>query len=382
MWLAALLLFLVPVAVNAQNKLKVVREKVLSKGEVILKTYSLFPLEKNIGRVKDQDIIFTGAKTIRLHFVINSAPESPTWAIRVLDREGREVWTYEAKQGQGGDLWSNEVRGDKAIVEVYSVEKDNSLNLSIDRLAVTRTKIFPQSIKEPNQMVPIAREPSTAIKNLGKSVARLNFIGDEEVLLRVADEHYYCTGFLISDDLLITNHHCPQTEKEWRSTEIFFDYDSETARPKSYRFKEFITANPELDYAIYRLNREVTDRPSLLLSSAVPLDGSQLFLIHHPGGKPKYVTKDGCLVQGLNVFGTGQEPTDFGHVCDTEGGSSGSPIFDPSTSRIVGLHHLGYYEDAPEPEMFNRAVLFRLIIEDLQIPEKNLSRILQELKIQ
>ena len=34
-------------------------------------------------------------------------------------------------------------------------------------------------------------------------------------------------------------------------------------------------------------------------------------------------------------------PDDFYHLCDTEGGESGSPVIDAATGRVVGLHYYG-----------------------------------------
>ena len=57
-------------------------------------------------------------------------------------------------------------------------------------------------------------------------------------------------------------------------------------------------------------------------------------------------------------------PDDFGHRCDTLGGSSGAPVLDLQSGRIVGLHHWGYLDSDPDP--VNQAVHFRLILDDLR----------------
>ena len=87
-------------------------------------------------------------------------------------------------------------------------------------------------------------------------------------------------------------------------------------------------------------------------------------IIQHPGGEPKKFSLEGCVVAGLQRAGASAEPTDFGHECDTKGGSSGSPVFDRTTGRVVGLHHFGFREGLDEP--VNQAVEIGRILGDLR----------------
>jgi V8-like Glu-specific endopeptidase len=62
--------------------------------------------------------------------------------------------------------------------------------------------------------------------------------------------------------------------------------------------------------------------------------------------------------------GTGGGATDFGHLCDTLGGSSGSPVLDRQSGRLVGLHHLGIPPGAADP--VNQAVHIGQVLEDVK----------------
>lgn len=52
---------------------------------------------------------------------------------------------------------------------------------------------------------------------------------------------------------------------------------------------------------------------------------------------------DVCEVQNINVNSgcVSQGPVDFRYTCDTEGGSSGSPVVLYDSNKIIGLHHCG-----------------------------------------
>jgi V8-like Glu-specific endopeptidase len=47
-----------------------------------------------------------------------------------------------------------------------------------------------------------------------------------------------------------------------------------------------------------------------------------------------------CVVDDPAYYGYGQG-TDVSYFCDTEGGSSGSPVLSAVTNKVVALHHFG-----------------------------------------
>ena len=67
-----------------------------------------------------------------------------------------------------------------------------------------------------------------------------------------------------------------------------------------------------------------------------------------------------CKVDGATVSGRAGTPTDFGHLCDTKGGSSGSPVLHFESRNVVGLHHLGISAGSSKP--FNRASHIELVL--------------------
>ena len=81
------------------------------------------------------------------------------------------------------------------------------------------------------------------------------------------------------------------------------------------------------------------------LNVARVTEGHRLILIQHPDRQPKTIAVKNCVVQLPDFIGRKDGvKTDFLHACDSEGGSSGSPIMDESTGEVVGLHHLAFFD--------------------------------------
>jgi hypothetical protein len=99
--------------------------------------------------------------------------------------------------------------------------------------------------------------------------------------------------------------------------------------------------------------------------STAVASGARLFLLQHPEGKPKRAAfSPNCSVDVAQVFGRGAVETDFEHVCDTKPGSSGSPVAIWETSRVVGLHHLGFRPGVDKA--VNQAVHISHIVQNLK----------------
>jgi hypothetical protein len=352
-----LILLLAPAIARTDEPITIERERVLAiDSAVVPASISLFPVNDEIGEIFRETVTRPGTSGFRLHFQIQTPAPSCSWAIQVLDRNDRRVWSYSCASLTTSDFWSDQIPGPSAKVVLYSVIEKNPVRIVIDRVAEPRPHAMPKSHTPPaNDMASILNQ-TDEIKRWARSVARLRFLGDN-------GKGYVCTGFLISPDLFITNHHCPQTESEWRSSVVEFDFDSSGATPVTAHFKEFITSNSDLDFAIYRLDRNLNRQP-LLLDPTAPEEDKDLLIIQHPGGQPKQVSIKDCIVRGKQLQGVTPTQTDFGHRCDTEGGSSGSPVQDLQSGRVIGLHHLGFNSGSVLP--VNRAVRIGLIIDFLR----------------
>jgi len=163
------------------------------------------------------------------------------------------------------------------------------------------------------------------------------------------------TGFLIrGGDLVpalgdevffLTNAHVVSSDPDVRATYGSLDPDeatvlfenSETAGNQHFRVKKLLwTSPPEvLDASLLRLDPPVPSLQTYPLAKNLPLaDGVQkVYVIGHPGGRSLSISlNDNLLLDWDDRLVHYRAPT--------EGGSSGSPVFNQSW-QLIGLHHAG-----------------------------------------
>lgn len=149
------------------------------------------------------------------------------------------------------------------------------------------------------------------------------------------------TGFLISDDLILTNHHVlyPDGVKPGKAVEIWFGYELTFAGaahvPDSYQgIASSITGDKPFDWAVVRLAEPLRkDYPRLGLEPSKPevAVDDRVYIIQHPFGGPKQIA-----LHHNDVRHVDEEVIHY--RTDTEHGSSGSPVFNERWE-VVALHH-------------------------------------------
>ena len=329
-------------------------------GRTIAREHSLFPLQPGLGVVYVQSVGEPNVRSFRVHFTVRQTAD-PAWTVRIRDRQGQIVWVYAPTGPDDRDFWSDDIPGDAATIQILASTPGLPLELAVDKLLIPVVTTVPQGTTSPrNDLAPIANQ-SPQIVGWGRAVALLRITGDD-------GEGYPCTGFLITADLMLTNHHCIHTSTEMQSAFIDFDYDRDGATETGLKFAELLLPNAELDYTLLRLRARTTRTP-LKLRGGTLEDEHDLLIIQHAAGTPKRVSIQDCEVRGPSVQGASARRTDFGHWCDTLGGSSGSPIQDIVSGDVVGLHHFGFREG--ERGVTNRGVHIGLILDDIKERKKS-----------
>ncbi len=153
-------------------------------------------------------------------------------------------------------------------------------------------------------------------------------------------EKWSGTGFMISPNLLITNHHVIPQANLLSNTVFRFNYQLDI-RENPEIFKDYASktggiyySDNTLDYAII----ELTGNPGsewgyLALKPQIPAPDTRVNIIQHPNGLPKQIS-----IQ--NNFIKFADNTKIQYVTNTLPGSSGSPVFNDNWE-VIGLHHAG-----------------------------------------
>lgn len=175
------------------------------------------------------------------------------------------------------------------------------------------------------------------------------------------------TTFRIGKDLLLTNHHVLFDSEREPAThvEVWFRYEvdmdgRETSRRVYEGDPRSIVGEPTNDWAVVRSTTPLEDAYPILglaPSQGVRVD-DRVYIIQHPAGGPKQIALhhndvrfvDDALVQ---------------YRTDTEGGSSGSPVFNERWE-VVALHHGAIAATQGSGQFWNEGIRIERVVNGLR----------------
>ncbi len=199
--------------------------------------------------------------------------------------------------------------------------------------------------------------PNNRYRVMAAPIGRLDLLVRDQGREQVA----VCTAWLVSADLAVTNHHCiPGEEGELLKASLLMNYLKEGETDNVERFGVDIRpveTNAELDYSVVRIEGSPGNKYGVIpLVARDPLPNEELFMIQHPAGKPKRLTRRNCRADTAS-----ERPQEMRHFCDTLGGSSGSPVFSDNDMALLGLHFAGIEKQV------NFAMRIKAILESSRI---------------
>lgn len=148
----------------------------------------------------------------------------------------------------------------------------------------------------------------------------------------------FCSGFLVSEDLIVTAGHCVRSQAECDNTKFVFDFATFVSGQREHRVGlESVYSCGQIvrrevgavDYAVIRLDRAVQNRVPLNLRRQGSVSvGEQVMLIGHPMGLPSKISDGGFILsQGQRIMAS----------VDAFAANSGSPVVNSITGRVEGI---------------------------------------------
>ncbi len=312
-------------------------------------------------------------KFLILHIEVQGFPDDDSWYLVIKDGDKNERERLTARSFRwaaaptGGrfkaDRWTREVPGRNVTVELHAARPPRSLRVVIDK--------FQHSFFQPGERVLTTgrddmRDLVTAYGRdhryygYGRSVAI--------IYLPMTDgsgRKTNCTGFLVTPNLMMTNYHCISQPWQLDTAVAVFGHETQPKAEESLPFAKIEAMDESLDFTVLRLVRAPSSMWPAARLDLTPVQNNQgLVLIQHPSDQTKVISRVGCTVMTANVTDRPENANDFYHLCDTDGGSSGSPAINEATGLVVGLHHGGI--SRPLKQGYNFAVKIAPILEKLR----------------
>jgi len=184
------------------------------------------------------------------------------------------------------------------------------------------------------------------------------------------------SGFMIPNDIFITNNHVLSSAETARTARIEFNYqqtpEGGDAQPDPYPLDPdngFATSLTDAqggdDWTAVKVKGNPTAKWGSLslvtLPTGSPKEDDEVIIIQHPMGGPKQI----ALSHNLVVFADARR---LQYLTDTLAGSSGSPVLDIQW-RVVGLHHSWKTLSDPNtkaPLIANQGTHINVVIEGLK----------------
>ncbi|MGH9533076.1 MAG: trypsin-like serine peptidase [Terriglobales bacterium] len=320
--------------------------------------------------VWEEHVTSAGATFLRVHFVGLHLADGDY--LTVSSPDGAQSWTYAGRGPHGnGDVWAFAIDGDEAIVRIHGGTRAGH-GYQIDAVGHGTVEInarggpfapTPEVVCGTDGREHIAcyigNDPEgQKIDANQRAVARLQWVSGAFL--------FACTGSLVRgngiDNMLMTNNHCINTQGETSALQATFNFQKSACNgagdepTTDYAGGTFLKANSGLDYSLLTLqgSPEAT-WGELVPTTQQPAVGDTIWFIQHGGGNEKKIGywEDSaqtvrCKVDSIDVtVSSAKRNTQTTYGCDSEGGSSGSPITRTTDGKIVALHHFGGVSGSP-----------------------------------
>ncbi|MEV3939158.1 trypsin-like peptidase domain-containing protein [Glycomyces sp. NPDC049804] len=280
--------------------------------------------------------------------------------VTVSSPDGAESYRYDQSMI---DAWATSITGDTAVVELHRESGgggSSALGVLIDKAAYGFTADEVDGLAR--QRADNARPEESICEGDEKRASACYRTSHPEVVARaepvarlLIDGTVLCTAFRVGEgNRLLTNHHCFTETEEAQGTEVWFGYDCTvcgadiTNAPVKVQGSEVLATSKSLDYTLFTVDdfERVEEFGYLELADRPARSGEAIYIPQHPAGRPTEIAMESsvdggnCVVKHETYDGY-VAGSDISYYCDTEFGSSGSPVLSRDTHEVVALHHFG-----------------------------------------
>ena len=313
---------------------------------------------KNRGAVVwSEEINDLGASYIAVHFSGFDLPAGASLLVRSPD--GSRAWKYEGRGNSvdGTGFWGIPIHGDTAVLELHAKVEVAADAIVIDRYA----RGFPRALgpmvaekaicgSDDADWAKCYQSSEATAYGKARAVARLLINGTSA-----------CTGWLIGDEgHVMTNQHCIGNSSTAANTSFEFMAEGATCSTSCSSWfacpgtvvattSTLIKTSSRYDYALVQLPSNVSGTYGFLqLRSSGAQNGERIYIPQHPAAWGKQIAIESSQDSSgfCEVYSLSEPPCsgrrndkDVGYFCDTQGGSSGSPVLGYSDHQVVALHH-------------------------------------------
>ena len=236
-------------------------------------------------------------------------------------------------------------------------------------------------ISELSQSVALIVDKDLVKKNIMSSLIQTRRLTDKNGLNICPDElfatHFSvnsCTGFLISEDLLVSAGHCFMSEDDCANKNIIFNVRALNEVKKGYKvssssvfeckeiLKSVFDSEGDQDYSVIRLKQKAIDRKPLKIRSIGKIQKrDKVFMLGYPLGMA-------LLQTGSAIVNDISPEHSFKATLDSFEGNSGSPVFNTKTFEVEGILVRGEEDFFKDPSL--ECYRYQTYNESSQLPAK------------
>ncbi|GEM_PF-1341683 len=333
--------------------IRIADEEVVSIGTA----HPYLPAERPGGTAWTKTFSKEGASYIAVHFSRFELAEGDQVVLRDPAGRYRHVYTGRGLREKGGPFWGLTVLGDTMIVELITRSTEaEAYGFEIDRWAHG----YPlENTDGPEPDALCGAEDFKDVECYRDSYPTEFEISRATVRL-IKNGASHCTGWIAScENHIITNEHCVGSQAELDTIEFQFLYQRPSCGAGSptvdlqLQGGTLLEFEAGLDYALIMPALAGNDPQAtygfMKWDVRLPDIDEVMYIPGHPSGDPKRLSLESTAPQDQSgrceVFSvdepacTGAAVPDIGYYCDTEGGSSGSPVISANSHAVIALHH-------------------------------------------